>query len=99
MSELEPYPVGTVVTYHGSQSDGTDRRYVVTKHRNPKEVANTWFPQIPVFLLDDAYPDGVAYDILPDDVPNKFGNRDHMVHRVRRESITPVDFGEASPQP
>jgi len=88
----EPIPVGAVVDYHGSLKHG---RYVVTEHHDPAGAAN-WCPQLPPEVLADAYPDGVAYVIWPEDVPVKFGLREHAVYRVRRGSITLI-HGPESP--
>jgi hypothetical protein len=78
MPELSPYPVGTVVDYHGSHTHG---RYVITAHETP----GYWIPDPGVH-----YPDGVAYVIWRQGVLRKFGNREHMVSQVRRGSIAPV---------
>lgn len=80
---MEPIPVGAIVDYHGSQQHG---RYKVIGHRDPYEL----FPGESAKTLDEAYPDGVAYEIWVEGVLVKFGNRDYSVHRVRRKSLTVV---------
>lgn len=83
-ASTKPLPVGTVVTYHGSLSDGTERRYVITEHEEPR--AGLPGPEI-------SYPDGVAYVIWPEGMPRKFGNRMYAVYQVRRPSLTVVALG------
>jgi hypothetical protein len=73
-----PYPVGTVVDYHGSHEHG---RYVITAHEAPRSGVPD--PEV-------NYPDGVAYVIWREGVLRKWGNRHHSVSQVRRQSITPV---------
>lgn len=80
---MEPIPVGAIVDYRGSLRHG---RYVVTAHEDPK----TLFPVSQHYLIADSYPDGVAYQIWPEGMPQKFGNREHMAYRVRRKSLTLV---------
>lgn len=101
-----PIPVGTVVDYHGSFAHG---RYVITRHDMPGVAGNTPGSDglIPVSTLNAAelavaYPDGVAYEIWPEGMLQKFGNRMYMCHQVRRQSITPVtdplrQVGQATP--
>jgi len=79
MSEpLEPIPVGTVVDYRGTHGHG---RYVITGHQEPR-------PGVEDRKVN--YPDGVAYEIWPEGMPQKFGNREHVIIQVRRVSVTPV---------
>jgi hypothetical protein len=75
-----PLTVGTVVDYHGSHKHG---RYVITGHEAPR-------PDVPEPAVN--YPDGVAYIIWPEGMPQKFGLRHHMVSQVRRQSLTPVSI-------
>ena|ERR1017187_1253195 len=91
---ITPIPVGTVVDYHGSFTPG---RYVITRHNMPGTAGSTLDSDglIPVSTLNatelaTAYPDGVAYEIWPEGMLQKFGNRMYMCHQVRRQSITPV---------
>jgi hypothetical protein len=81
MDVAGPIPVGAKVFYHGSHRHG---EYIVTAHEAPR-------PGVPA----DAYEDGVAYTIWPEGMPQKFGNREHMISQVRRRSLTrrgtPVD--------
>jgi hypothetical protein len=85
---MEPIPVGTLVEYKGSWQQA----YVVTGHQAP--VADLFSPREQEIMqeeglsLADAYPDGVAYEIWPEGMPRKFGNRMYMVSRVRRGSLT-----------
>jgi hypothetical protein len=75
---MTPYPVGTVVDYHGSFAHG---RYVISDHQEPR-------PGVPDPAVN--YPDGVAYVIWPVGVEQRFGNRHLSVVQVRRGSITPA---------
>jgi hypothetical protein len=92
---MEPIPVGTVVTYHGSLSYDPEKRYVIMAHQNPEEMFTV--TEMVLLLrsetLAEAYPDGVAYTIWPEGMPQKFGLREHMIYRiyrVRRGSLTEV---------
>lgn len=80
---MKPIPVGTLVDYHGSHKHG---RYVVTAHHCPHDM----FPRSEWDEVGEYYPDGVAYEIWPEGMERKFGNRDYMVYRVRRSSLTVV---------
>jgi hypothetical protein len=84
---VTPIPVGTVVTYHGSLSCDPDKRYVITAHCNPQEMFPEDFWAKYAQELSDAYPDGVAYTIWPEGMPQEFGLREYMVYRVRRGSL------------
>lgn len=80
---MEPYPVGTVVEYHGS---------VEYKHGRYK-IMDYGFDRLGVPISEyPEYTDGVCYHLWAEDVPVKFGNRDLAdLHFVRRDSITPVE--------
>jgi hypothetical protein len=85
-----PIPVGTVVDYSGSHRHG---RYVITGHDTPgvvDGVRRADLGEITAAELAAAYPDGVAYEMWPEGMLRKFGNRMYMLHQVRRPSITPV---------
>jgi hypothetical protein len=80
---MKPIPVGTLVDYHGSHKHG---RYVVIAHRCPQDMfpKDEWGDDMAQY-----YPDGVAYEIYPEDLPRKFGLvRDYTIWRVRRSSLT-----------
>lgn len=82
---MKPIPVGTLVDYHGSQQHG---RYVIISHHCPHDL----FPRSEWDEVAQYYPDGVAYTILPEGVPCKFGEiRNKSVYRVRRCSLTVVN--------
>lgn len=92
---MEPIPVGTAVK---RLSDG--RRYTVTGHQQASE---NLFSQRERLLIEadgrtlaevlaEQYPDGVAYQIFPEGMLQKFGTlRDYTIWRVRRGSVTPVE--------
>jgi hypothetical protein len=94
----KPYPVGTIVDYHGSQGHG---RYVITAHHRlddlfrPGELEQMAANGI---RMEDAYPDGVAYEIWREGVLRKFGNRMYSIVRVRRASLTPTGHCEEAPE-
>lgn len=94
----KPYPVGAVVDYHGSHSHG---RYVITAHYRlddlfrPGELEQMAANGV---RLEDAYPDGVAYEIWRQGVLRKFGNRMYSVVRVRRGSLVPTGEHEPAPE-
>lgn len=87
-ASLAPLPVGTVVEYRGSQKHG---RYVVAGHTDPREehLFQPW-EHVTEDVIAAAYPDGVAYELWPEGMEQRFGNRQHMVYRARRKSITEV---------
>lgn len=87
---MEPLAIGTVVDYHGSHTHG---RYVVVEHHNPEDLFSDEEIVIATFVhettLSEAYPDGVAYSILPVGMEYRFGNmRTYGISRVRRGSLT-----------
>jgi hypothetical protein len=78
---MKPIPVGTLVDYHHGG------RYVVTQHH----CAHDMFPRNEWDEVKDYYPDGIAYEILPEGMPYKLCNAlDFGVFRVRRSSLTVV---------
>lgn len=76
-----PLPVGTSVTYFGSLVHG---EYEIVGHTSPEDYPEPLPREI---RIAEAYPDGVAYDLWPLDVPKKFGNRHMGVHWARRTSM------------
>jgi len=87
---MEPIPLETLVDYHGSQAHG---RYVVTAHVVPDDLFTAGeLAQLASSgeTLDTVYPDGVAYTIWREGTVPGFGNREAMVCRVRRRSLTPA---------
>ena len=80
-----PYPVGTIVTYHGSHSRDPSRHWIIRGHAEPRDGLKDYAVN---------YPDGVAYMIWPVDVMYKFGNRCYSVVQVRRISLKIVDLAE-----
>lgn len=98
MDKLEPYPVGSIVDYHGSHSHG---RYVITAHHRLDDLFRaSELEQMKAagIRMEDAYPDGVAYEIWQEGVLRKFGNRMYSVMRVRRSSLTPAGEHEKAPE-
>jgi hypothetical protein len=85
----EPVPKGSVVEYFGSHKHG---RYIVVGHREPMRHPGP--PPHSFEELTEAYPDGVTYDIWPEDLPVKFGFRDYAVYFVRRTSFRVVSRPE-----
>lgn len=77
---MKPIPVGTLVDYHHGG------RYTVTAHHCPHDL----FPRNEWDEVKDHYPDGVAYEIWPEGMEIKFGNRQYSVYRVRRSSLTVI---------
>jgi hypothetical protein len=89
--DLGPYPVNSVVDYHGSFSHG---RYVITGVF-PVTPGLFTAPELAAMereglSLRDLYPDGACYEIWQQGILRKFGNRMYSVSRVRRGSLTPV---------
>lgn len=88
---IEPIPVGTRVLYHGSHTSlhSKTRTWIVRGHMTPETHPqfSRWKPD----MAGEHYPDGVGYEIWPEDIPYKFGMRDHSLVWVRRASITPVE--------
>ena len=83
---MEPIPVGTKVKYHGSLR--TYHGVYDVDEQVPMEVlTKRWGPE----ACEDAYPDGVAYNLWPEGVEKSYRNRDRSLSFVRRQSITPVE--------
>jgi hypothetical protein len=78
-----PVPVGTVVDYFGSLDHG---RYEITGHMEPVNV-----PNVPEDELPKYFPDGVAYELWPEGVERRFGNRNRAAYNVRRTSFRKVN--------
>lgn len=74
---MEPYPVGTIVDYHGSL-DYMHGLYEIERIGTPRPGREA------------DYEDGAGYVLWPVGVPKKFGNREESLYFVRRQSITPV---------
>jgi hypothetical protein len=72
-----PVPVGAVVSYEGSY-------WRIVAHHDPQD-----HPDLPEgdHDLAEVYPDGVAYDLWPVSLPQKFGNRNYARYFVRRDSF------------
>ncbi len=89
---MKPIAIGTLVDYHGSHKHG---RYVVTAHHDP---ATLFTAQEVEWLekerwpggLAERHPDGVCYEIWPEGMEQSWRNREHMVYRVKRASLTVV---------
>lgn len=77
-----PVPVGTRVLYHG-------RAAVIRAHNNPEQRQD-----LPADVIAREYPDGTGYELWPEEVPFKFGNRDLATYYVRRKSFTVITEGE-----
>jgi hypothetical protein len=58
----ERVPVGTVVNYFGSRRHG---RYWIARHMEPQRPAGYTGP------LDGPFPDGTAYVLIPEGLPDK----------------------------
>ena len=84
-----PVEIGTRVLYH-------DRVHVVRGHGT---LADHPYPKLfgPGDWEQD-FPDGVGYELWPEDVPFKFGNRDKATYFVRRTSFTVLDGEETTEQ-
>ena len=94
---MEPLPIGTLVNYHGSQT-----QYVITEHHLVSTDLFRRFELEQLVIngtsLHDAYPDGVAYSILPEGMLVKFGNvRTYGISRVRRGSLSVVKENPQEP--
>jgi hypothetical protein len=93
--------VGATVRYFGSWAGshvGPAPEYRIIAHHPPEENPRLRGADRPV---EEVYPDGTAYDVLPADMEWKFGNRDFAVYYVRRTSFSVVSLpGDAnSPAP
>lgn len=86
---MEPYPVDTVVQYHGSLKH-LHREYRITSHRDVRESR----PDLSMYgdeQIAEWYPDGTAYMLWPTGVEASKANHHLYLTSVRRDSITPVD--------
>lgn len=83
--ETEVVPAGTLVRYHGS----------LTSHHGLHRVTGlsdlSTRTDLPAEKVAKHWPDGVAYDLWPDDIPRKFSFRERAVFFVHRDSFTVVD--------
>lgn len=79
-----PVQVGSVVEYFGSGPHG---RYRVIGRQKPTAHP---YRSLTREEAAEAYPDGVAYDLWPTNLPQKFGLRDQAVTHVRRTSFTVI---------
>lgn len=93
--KLTPIPVGTWVNYHGSIG-GYHGVYEVTEHHDMDyvkairpDIAYRKGDETDAYLAEK-YADGVSYDLWPEGVSKKFGNRGQALYGARRESITPT---------
>ncbi|MBD3004679.1 hypothetical protein [Streptomyces sp. 5-10] len=82
----EPVPVGTVVDYANREGPQW-----IAGHDDPENRLKKWPPPPPGFNLEEAYPDGVAYRLLPVGMPDKMGNRHYATAWVRRTSFRIVE--------
>lgn len=69
--------VGTRVLYHG-------RVHVVRGHDDPAQHPDKRVREVAA----ENYPDGTGYELWPEDVSFKFGNRHLATYFVRRTSFT-----------
>ena len=75
----EKVPAGTRVLYHGQVH--------VVRGYNDLSLRT----DLPPEAVTEGYPDGTAYELWPEDVPFKFGNREQATYFVRRTSFEPVE--------
>ena len=90
---MEPLPVGTIVTYHGSVREYWGE-YEVDRVVDAREHRPDLLARKGEAFMDENYPDGVAYSLWPIGVAKKFGNRELSLNSVRRGSFTVVGSGD-----
>jgi hypothetical protein len=82
MTTDDKIPVGSRVRYHGSISR-MHGAYLVTGYSDLSLRKDLSQEQI-----SEHWPDGVAYDLWPEGVPEKFCNRDRALYYIHRRSFT-----------
>lgn len=84
----ERLALGTRVCYHGSI------RYLHGTYTLNAYSDLSLRTDLLAGYIAEHWPDGTAYDLWPEGVPVKFGNRDRAVYFVRRDSFTVLGDSE-----
>jgi hypothetical protein len=77
--------VGTKVRYSGS-IESYHGEYEVTGYSDLSLRRD-----LPPEVIDEHWPDGIAYELWPIGVPRKFGNRHLSLHCVRRKNLSVIE--------